>query len=155
MLRYVAPGRAAWGYQQHLPHGAEAGLEPAFCVPRIPKGTLVTTTIGKLVGRRSDACGDEGLEETLAHAQRVFADVRDFLEHEIDRLWASDCEDGDEDRLRAVRELVLKNQAALRTVLEIETKLGLRKADGLAQAIDLEEARAEIERRLARLADDG
>ncbi len=110
------------------------------------------TTIDKLVGRRGEACEGQGLEETLAHAQRVFADVRDFLEHEIDRLWRTEIDPEEEDRLRTVRDLVTKNQAALRTVLEIETKLGLRKAERQAQAIDLEEARAEIDRRLARLA---
>lgn len=110
------------------------------------------TTIGDIAGRRGDACAEASVEETLAKARKLFADVAAFLELEMDRLWGTEIEREEEDRLRAMRALIVENQKAMRTVLEIEAKLGCETARREAHKLDLEAARAEIERRLARLA---
>ena len=123
---------------------------PPFFVQ--PKGTHVRTTIGAIAGRRGEPCAPATVEETLARAQRVFADVAAFLETEIDRLFMTEADPADEDRLRTVRDLITKNQQALRTVLEIEARLGREGTVRAGQMLDLEAAREEIARRLARLA---
>ncbi len=109
------------------------------------------TTINAQVGRRGDAC-DRRLEDTLESAQKLFADVAAFLELEIDRLFDLDIEDHDEARIKTVKHLIQLNQQALLKVIEIEMKIGLTQEGRAAQMLDLEDARAEIDRRLARLA---
>ncbi|GMG81225.1 hypothetical protein LNKW23_04370 [Paralimibaculum aggregatum] len=128
---------------------ARRGARRFWCATE--KGKLVRTTIDTLVGRRGDACG-RTLEETLGAAQQLFADVAAFLELEIDRLFAAEVDETDETRIEAVRKLITLNQQALMKVIDISGKIGLT-ADGHArQMLDLEDARAEIDRRLARLA---
>ena len=93
------------------------------------------------------------MEATLARAQKLFADVARFLESEIDRQFDAEIDAADEARIKTVKNLIHLNQQALLKVIEIEARLGqdLAAAHG-AQALDLEAARVEIERRLARLA---
>ncbi|MEM9145791.1 MAG: hypothetical protein AAGC57_06295 [Pseudomonadota bacterium] len=109
------------------------------------------TTIGKITGRRGDACAGE-IEDILARARRTLSDVSAFLELEIDQLMESEFDPDDSDRLKALQSLIQQNQQAMLKVLDIRAKLA-READARAgQALDLEDARAEIERRLACLA---
>ncbi|WP_285669869.1 hypothetical protein [Paralimibaculum aggregatum] len=153
MIREVAPqmGRRISSHSTTIRIGRRArrGARRFWCATE--KGKLVRTTIDTLVGRRGDACG-RTLEETLGAAQQLFADVAAFLELEIDRLFAAEVDETDETRIEAVRKLITLNQQALMKVIDISGKIGLT-ADGHArQMLDLEDARAEIDRRLARLA---
>jgi hypothetical protein len=94
----------------------------------------------------------ESVEETLESARRVFADVSRFLETEIDQLFRAEIDPEDEKRLSAVLDLIKQNQQALLKVLDMRHKLGRETETECRQFIDLEAARAEIDRRLARLA---
>lgn len=90
----------------------------------------------------------------LNRARRLFADLSRSLEGEIDRLEAERATETDETRIRWLTSLIRMNQKALRTVLDQEA--GFAHGGGQGQpgrdVIDLGEARAEIARRLARLA---
>ena len=112
----------------------------------------MTTMIDPRKGRRDASGPEQDLEETLASARRIFADVAAFLELEIDRLFALDV-DEDAGRLTRVMDLIRQNQQALIKVLEMRHRLGRETARECHQMIDLEAARAEIESRLARLAE--
>lgn len=110
------------------------------------------TTINDLIDRRGGVRAAEDVEKTLESARRVFADVSAFLELEIDRLFEIEHDEIDDDRIKRVTALIRENQRALLTVLDIEAKLGRDTSAARAQMLDLEDARAEIESRLARLA---
>jgi len=112
----------------------------------------VTTTIDPRKGRHPSRREGRDVDDTLASARRIFADVSAFLELEIDRLFAVDVDPVDENRLKTVLDLIRQNQQALLKVLEMRQKLGRELAPDCRQMIDLEAARAEIESRLARLA---
>ena len=108
-------------------------------------------------GRREVPCAEQSTEvqSTLDRARTLFADLSKALEAEIDRLQFEERTADGEARLKIVTELIRQNQKALGTVLDIEAKL-MRDPDGTGgprrAALDLEDARAEIARRLARLA---
>jgi hypothetical protein len=112
----------------------------------------VRTTIGQWHDRPGDACDAGGLEATLARAQKLFADVARFLESEIDRQFDAEFDPADEARIRTVKALIQLNSQALLKVIEIEAKLGHDISAATGQALDLEAARVEIDRRLARFA---
>jgi hypothetical protein len=114
------------------------------------KGVQVRPTTSHAAGRRGEACEAAGLEETLARAQRLFADVAHFLETEIERQ--TDAEPADEARIKSVKTLIQLNAQALLKVIEIESKLGHDISALGHRALDLEAARDEIDRRLARVA---
>lgn len=109
-----------------------------------------------MTGRQVRARADESTEvrSTLRHARRIFADLARELEAETDRLWGVARDEGDEARLKLVLDLAQRTHKAFQTVNEIEVKL--IKAEDIAvpgrNVIDLEAARAEIARRLDRLA---
>lgn len=109
------------------------------------------TTTGT-TGRRGDACMGE-LSKFLARAQRTCARLSEYTERELDRLDTKEAKtDDDVERGKALRALIEQNRVALLRLLDIEARLALKTDALAAQAIDLEDARAEIERRLARLA---
>ena len=112
----------------------------------------MTRTIDLREGRRGGPADGEDVERTLQRARQIFADVAGFLEHEIDALFAVDGDPLDEDRIRAVMELIRQNQQALLKVLDIQARLGRDPSREAATLIDLEAARAEIHSRLDRLA---
>ncbi len=90
----------------------------------------------------------------LARARKLFADLSRSLDGEIDRLQAALKTEDDAARAKALTDLIRQNQKALQTVLDMEAKL-MREADKQRPGegvIDLAHARAEITRRLARLA---
>ena len=153
MIREVAPERAprisSHSTTIRIGRRARRGARPFWCATE--KGKLVRTTIDTLVGRRGDASG-RTLEDTLGSAQQLFADTAAFLELEIDRLFGAEVEDTDATRIEAMRKLITLNQQALMKVIEIAGKIGLAADAQARQMLDLEDARAEIDRRLARLA---
>lgn len=109
-----------------------------------------------MTGRLDHACADESTEvrSTLRHARRILADLAGALEAETDRLQFATRGEKDEDRLRLVLDLAVRTQKAWQTVNEIQVKL-MKAADAAVPGrtvIDLEAARAEIARRLDRLA---
>ncbi len=90
----------------------------------------------------------------LARARKLFADLSRSLDGEIDRLQAAEASEDDRGRANALNERVRQNQKALQTVLDMEVKM-MRESDKQRPGegvIDLAQARAEITRRLARLA---
>lgn len=107
------------------------------------------TTTGTDTGRRGDAC-DDGIEDFLSRAQDTFAVLSRNCEHELDQLMLAGKTD--EERGEKIRALIKSTQQAYLKVLDIEAKIAVQTKARAAQALDLEEARAEIERRLARLA---
>lgn len=90
----------------------------------------------------------------LTRARKLFAGLSQGLDGEIDRLRAAMDIETDEKRIKALTELIRMNQKALQAVLETEAKLMSEapKARPGRDVIDLAEARAEIARRLDRLA---
>ncbi len=108
------------------------------------------------LGRWGGASTGEATEDlsTLARARKLFADLSRSLDGEIDRLQAGKDTENDKDRTKDLTDLVRQNQKALQTVLEQEAKL-MRETDKQRPGegvIDLDQARAEIARRLDRLA---
>ncbi|MEL6218782.1 MAG: hypothetical protein AAFR79_09985 [Pseudomonadota bacterium] len=110
------------------------------------------TTISTIADRRGDAC-EGGIEEFLTRARKTFADMSAYAELELDRLFEEAASGApDPERQKSLQTLIQQTQAALLKVLDIEAKLARETNARTAQAIDLEDARAEIDRRLARLA---
>ncbi len=108
------------------------------------------------LGRWGGASTDKAAVDlsVLARARKLFAGLSRSLDGEIDRLQAVLETEDDLDRAKVMAELVRQNQKALQTVLDLEVKL-MRKADTQRPGegvIDLDQARAEVTRRLARLA---
>ncbi len=110
------------------------------------------------LGRWGGASADQAAVNLsiLARARKLFAGLSRSLDGEIDRLQAvlETETETDKDRTKALAELVRVNQKTLQTVLDMEAKL-MREADKQRPGegvIDLAHARAEITRRLARLA---
>ncbi len=108
------------------------------------------------LGRWGGASADQAAVNLsiLARARKLFAGLSRSLDGEIDRLQAALETETDEGRVKALTELIRQNQKALQTVLDMEAKL-MREADKQRPGegvIDLAHARAEITRRLARLA---
>lgn len=106
------------------------------------------TTINDLVDRRGGAYSTEDLEQVVGRARRLLADTSALLELEIDRLFDTEIEHDDK-RIRAITDLIRQVQKAMQTVTEIEAKAGI--AGPRRHDLDLEAAREEILRRLARL----
>ena len=108
------------------------------------------------LGRWGGASTDKAAENlsTLARARKLFADLSRSLDGEIDRLQAALETEDDPARTKELAEKVRQNQKSLQTVLDLEVKL-MREADKQRPGegvIDLAQARAEIDRRIARLA---
>ena len=109
------------------------------------------------LGRWGGAHEEEAAAEmsTLVLARKLFADLSCSLDGEIDRLQNAQNFESDVGRIKSLNELIRQNQKALQTVLDMEAKLmhEAKKARPGRDVIDLGEARAEIDRRLARLAE--
>ncbi len=108
------------------------------------------------LGRWGGASTDKAAVDlsALARARKLFAGLSRSLDGEIDRLQAALETEDDEGRAKALTDLIRMNQKSLQTVLDSELKL-MREADRQRPGegvIDLAHARAEITRRLARLA---
>ncbi len=108
------------------------------------------------LGRWGGASADQAAVNLsiLTRARKLFAGLSRSLDGEIDRLQAALETETDEGRVKALTELIRQNQKSLQTVLDLEAKL-MREADKQRPGegvIDLAHARAEVTRRLARLA---
>ncbi len=108
------------------------------------------------LGRWGGASADQAAVNLsiLARARKLFADLSRSLDGEIDRLQAALETEDDKVRAKALADLIRTNQKSLQTVLDTELKL-MREADQQRPGegvIDLDQARAEIDRRLDRLA---
>ena len=108
------------------------------------------------LGRRGGVCAEGETDDlsTLDRARRLFARLSRGLEREIDRLESALEAETDKERMKELADTVRQSRKALQTVLDTECKLmrgagGARRGEGV---IDLAEARAEITRRLDRLA---
>jgi len=111
-----------------------------------------TDEIGRWGGASADKAA--GNLSTLGRARKLFTDLSCSLDGEIDRLQAAMETENDTDRAKALDGLIRTNQKTLQTVLEIEAKQ-MREADKQRPGegvIDLDQAREEITRGLARLA---
>ncbi|MFQ5565713.1 MAG: hypothetical protein ACE5EU_05065 [Paracoccaceae bacterium] len=111
-----------------------------------------TDELGRWGGASSDQAADD--LSALARARKLFAGLSRSLDGEIDRLRAAMETEDDQKRAKVLAELVRTNQKTLQTVLDFEARLMCeadkqRPGEGV---IDLDQARAEIARRLARLA---
>jgi hypothetical protein len=107
------------------------------------------------LGRRGGVCAEAAADDpsVLDRARKLFAGLSRGLDREIERLERALEAETDESRVRKLTDLIRLNQKALQIVLDHEGKLpgGARAGRGEG-VIDLAEARAEIARRLARLA---
>lgn len=112
-------------------------------------------TVNDLVGRRDAAHGCANTEEVIGQARHVFADVSAMLRSETEKLFETEVDDLDEKRITRIADLIRQTQKALMMVLEIEAKLGHDTDHSRRQMLDLTDAKAEIARRLARLAKRG
>ena len=108
------------------------------------------------IGRWGGASTEQAAVDlsALARARKLFTDLSCSLDGEIDRLQAASDTEPDEGRSKDLIERVRQNQKALQSVLDMEAKLmgevdRQRPGEGV---IDLAQARAEIIRRLDRLA---
>ena len=108
------------------------------------------------LGRWGGASTDKAAVDLsiLARARKLFAGLSRSLDGEIDRLQAALVSEADEARIKELNGVIRENRRTLNTVLELEAKL-MREADRQRPGegvIDLAQARAEIARRLDRLA---
>ena len=108
------------------------------------------------LGRWGGASTDEAAAElsALARARKLFTDLSRSLDGEVDRLQAVLEIETDKGKTEVLAGTIRQNQKALQTVLDMEVKLmrGTDKQRPGEGVIDLAEARAEIARRLDRLA---
>lgn len=111
------------------------------------------TTINQLVGRRGDASRVDDLERTIERARRTLADAAALMDLEIEELWNTETDPDDPKRYDRITALIRQAHKAMSAITDIEKSTGLGR---LAEkdALNLEEARAEILRRLAGLAAD-
>lgn len=115
------------------------------------KALTVRTTINKCVDRRGGARDDHDLKALSERARKLLADTSAMLELELERLFDEEIDLEDRVRLKEVSEGIRQTQKVLTMVLEIEARTGLSSLDE-SSALNLDEARDEILRRLARLA---
>ena len=109
----------------------------------------MSTTINELVDRRGGAYSAEELENVLNRARKILADTAALLDLEIERFFAEEVDESDEKRLKRLRELIAQTQKGMQQILDIEMKSGLTLLVG-GRELDLDHAREEILRRIAR-----
>ncbi|MEM9059826.1 MAG: hypothetical protein AAGD13_05125 [Pseudomonadota bacterium] len=112
---------------------------------------MTGTTINELVDRPGGAYSQEDLENSIANARKLLADTAKMLQFEVDRHFETEVDRLDETQLRDIRNQIAQAQKGIQQILDLESKIGLTKLVG-GKELDLEDARAEILRRLARLA---
>lgn len=110
----------------------------------------MSTTINDLVDRRWGAHSAEELENVLNRARSILADTTALLDLEVERLFESNLEEADTRRLKTLQAMILQTQKGMQQIIDIEKKAGLRDT-GTGSELDLEKAREEILRRIARL----
>lgn len=110
-------------------------------------GTTLNDELARIGSDRE--AGD--LDKTLDHAHRSLADTIALLDLEIEDLWKNQADVDDIKRYDKLRALVREANRVKAQVVEIQAKVGLENLDEKT-ALNLETARDEILRRLARLA---
>ena len=110
----------------------------------------MSTTINELVDRRGGAYSAEELENVLNRARKILADTAVLLDLEIERYFDEEVEESDEKRLKRLKELIAQTQKGMQQILDIEMKSGLTLLVG-GRELDLDHAREEILRRIARI----
>lgn len=111
------------------------------------------TTLNDELARIGSDRGTGDLEQTLDHAHRSLADTIALLDLEIEALWTNEPDVEDIKRYDKLRALVREANRVKAQVIEIQAKVGLENLDEKT-ALNLEDARDEILRRLARLSAD-
>ena len=91
------------------------------------------------------------LDQTKEHVHKSLADAVALLDLEIEALWKSRPDFEDAKRYDKLKALIREANRVRSQIAEIEAKTGLDKLDE-TNALNLEEARDEILRRLARIA---
>lgn len=111
------------------------------------------------LGRRGGVCAEEpevdivDVRPVIDRARKLFASTANMLERMIESMEGELDTETDPQRIDKLSDQIRKNQKALQTVLDGERKLPAARRAGRGEGvIDLAEARAEIARRLARLA---
>ena len=128
-------------------------VAPRRAIPDERKAFSVGTTINQLAGRRSEESRVEDLERTIERARKTLADAAALMDLEIEELWNSETDPDDPKRYDKLTLLIRQAHKAMSVITDVEKSTGLGR---LAErdALNLEEARAEILRRLAGLASD-
>jgi hypothetical protein len=108
------------------------------------------STAAENSGRDPDAHTGESQEKILSNARRILGETSTFLEDWVDMLREKSRATLDKDDREDVSKLIQQVNASWRTVLELQAKTNAALAAG--EALDLEAARNEIERRLTRIA---
>ena len=111
----------------------------------------MSTTINERVGRRGGAYSAEELEDVLNRARKILADTTALLDLEIERYFDEEVEDKEEERIKRIQGLITQTQKGMQQIMDIELKTGLTQA--AERELNLDDARREILRRIARLAD--
>ena len=111
-----------------------------------------TDELGRWGGASAE--GEAEDQSTLSRARKLFAGLSRNLDGAIDGLQAALDTETDEKRVKALNAVIRENRKTLQTVLELEAMLmrEARKQRPGEGVIDLDQARAEITSRLARLA---
>ena len=110
----------------------------------------MSTTINELVDRRGGAYSAEELENVLNRARKILADTAALLELEIENYFDEAIEEDEEKRLTRIKGLITSTQKGMQQILDIELKSGLALQVG-GRELDLDHAREEILRRIARI----
>lgn len=107
------------------------------------------TTINT-VDRRGGAHSTEEFDKILENARTILADASAYIELHLDELRRLEAGEIDPKKLKDLQKLVQEAHAAWRQVLDLQVKAGISPNTG--PVLDMEAARAEILRRLSRLA---
>ena len=99
-------------------------------------------------GRSGDERVEDKQRKTLENARRVLADASEFLEDRVTTLKAimAGCENIKD--VKELKSLIIELNSAWRTLIDVQSRADAMSSE--AAILDLEAARAEIERRLAR-----
>ena len=110
--------------------------------------------MGKSTNDTDGRSGNERVEEKqqkiLENARRILADASEFLEDRVDSLKELKAGSEDMGEVKELKRLIIEMNSAWRTLLEVQSRTDATMPN--SAILDLEAARAEIERRLTRLA---
>lgn len=114
----------------------------------------MTTTQAK-AGRGGGVCSDKkAIMAVMRITRKTLASLAVKLETMLDEGFEGPTEKETADRMKTIQGLTLSMHRAMQTVIDIEDQIHGRKSARIPDppVLNMDEARAEIERRLARLA---
>lgn len=117
----------------------------------IRKVPTVSTTINEIVDRRGGAYSEDELEDVLNRSRKILADISALLDLEVERLFEMPVDSLSDDQIKQIRGLIAQTQKGMQQILDIETRAGLHMLVG-GRELDLDQAREEVLRRIARIA---